>query len=88
MKKTLRNTYLLICTAIMLTLPCYAYLDPSVATYAIQVIAGAAIAIGAVAGIYWRKAKKKLNDKLGIDENANKEVESDDIQVISEDEKK
>ena len=55
------------------------YLDPSVMTYAIQAIAGVVIAIGAVAGIYWRKAKKKVSDKLGIDENKNKEVEGDDI---------
>lgn len=57
------------------------YIDPSVMTYAIQAIAGVVIAIGAVAGIYWRKAKKKVNEKLGIDENKNKEVESDDIIV-------
>ena len=55
------------------------YIDPSVMTYAIQAIAGVVIAIGAVAGIYWRKAKKKIDSKLGIDENKNKEVESDDI---------
>lgn len=54
-----------------------AYLDPSVMTYAIQAIAGIVVAVGAAAGIYWRRAKKKLNDKLGIDENANKEVEDD-----------
>ena len=56
-----------------------AYIDPSVMTYMIQAVAGIAIAIGAAVGIYWRKAKRKLNDKLGIDENKNKEVESDDI---------
>ena len=56
-----------------------AYIDPSVMTYAIQAGAGIVIAIGAVVGIYFRKAKKKINDKLGIDENKNKEVESDDI---------
>lgn len=39
------------------------------------------IAVGAAVGIYWRKAKKKVNEKLGIDENRNKEVESDDIVV-------
>ena len=43
-----------------------------------------AIAVGAVVGIYWRKAKKKVNEKLGIDENRNKEVESDDIIVEAE----
>lgn len=56
-----------------------AYIDPSVMTYAIQAIAGIVIAIGAVAGIYWRKARKKINNSLGIDENKNKEVETDEI---------
>lgn len=61
-----------------------AYIDPSVITYVIQAVAGIAIAVGAAVGIYFRKAKKKLNDKLGIDENRNKEVESDDIVVDEE----
>ena len=61
-----------------------AYIDPSVMTYAIQAVAGVAIAIGAVAAVFWRKAKKKVSDKLGIDENANKEVE-DDIQLTDGD---
>ena len=52
-------------------------------SYAIQAIAGVIIAVGAFLGIYLRKAKKKLNNKLGIDENRNKEVETDDI-VINE----
>lgn len=56
-----------------------AYIDPSVTTYVIQAIAGIVVATGAVAGIYWRKAKKKINEKLGVDENRNKEVESDEI---------
>ena len=64
------------------------YLDPSVMTYAIQAIAGVVIAIGAVAGIYWRKAKKKVSDKLGIDENKNKEVEGNDIIINTKSEDK
>ena len=56
-----------------------AYIDPSVVTYIIQAVAGIAIAIGAAVGIYWRKAKRKINEKLGVDENKNKEIESDDI---------
>ncbi len=56
------------------------YLDPSVMTYAIQVVAGVVVAAGAIIGIYWRKAKKKVQNKLGIDENAKKEVESDVIE--------
>ena len=60
------------------------YLDPSVMTYAIQVVAGVVVAAGAVIGIYWRKAKKKVEDKLGIDENAKKEVEADVVEVNAE----
>lgn len=65
--------------AVLFSVNASAYIDPSVMTYAIQAGAGIVIAIGAVVGIYFRKAKKKINDKLGIDENRNKEVESDDI---------
>ena len=63
-----------------------AYIDPSVMTYIIQAVAGIIIAVGAVVGIYWRKARKKVNDTLGIDENRNKEVESDELIVNAEDE--
>ena len=62
----------------------YAYVDPSVMSYTIQAVAGVIIAAGAAAGIIWRKAKKKVNNKLGIDENKNKEVETDDIIVNTE----
>lgn len=58
-----------------------AYIDPSAMTYLIQIIAGVAIAIGAAITIFYRKAKKKVTKKLGIDENRNKEVESDEIIV-------
>ena len=57
------------------------YIDPSVMTYTIQAVAGIVIAIGAFITVYFRKAKKKINNKLGIDENARKEVESDEIIV-------
>ena len=61
-----------------------AYIDPSVMTYLIQAVAGVVIAVGAVIGIYWRRAKKKVNTALCIDENRNKEVESDDIVVAQQ----
>ncbi|MBR1470715.1 MAG: hypothetical protein IJ600_03630 [Lachnospiraceae bacterium] len=57
----------------------YAYIDPSVMTYVIQAVAGIVIALGAVFGIYFRKMKKALFRFLRIDENRNKEVESDDV---------
>ena len=59
----------------------FSYIDPSVMTYAIQAGAGIIIAVGAFIGLYFRKAKKKVNKKLGINENKNKEVESDEIEV-------
>ena len=70
-----------ICAMLAMTVNVQAYIDPSVATYLVQAIAGIVIAVGAVVGVYFRKTKKKINDKLGIDENRNKEVESDDIVV-------
>ena len=60
--------------------PVTLYIDPSVVTYLIQAVSGVVIAVGAAVGIYFRKAKKKVNDKLGIDENKNKEVETDEIE--------
>lgn len=79
-KKVTKFLALTSCLMVMFSVTASAYLDPSVMTYAIQAIAGIVIAVGAAAGIYWRKAKKKLNDKLGIDENAKKEVEEDIVE--------
>ena len=53
------------------------YIDPSVTTYVIQAVAAVVIACGAVVSVLWRKAKKKVNKALNIDENRNKEVEGD-----------
>ena len=79
--KVLGISYFAINFYMLFTINAQAYIDPSVMTYAIQAVAGIAIAIGAFVGIYLRKDKKKISDKLGIDENRNKEVESDDIEV-------
>lgn len=58
-----------------------AYIDPSVMTYLIQAVAAVVVTVGAAIGILWAQAKKKINDKLGIDENSKKEIEDDDIVV-------
>ena len=86
MKKTLKTTGMLIAAVytsfsamLLFGETGEAYVDPSVVTYIIQAVAGVVIAAGAVFGVYWRKTRKKINDKLGIDENRNKEVESDDF---------
>ena len=83
MVKRVKTIFLAIGTAVVCMLAfglnARAYLDPSVTTYMIQAIAGIVIAVGAVVGIYFRRAKKKVSEKLGIDENRNKEVETDEI---------
>lgn len=88
MKKFIRGVFftLLLALSAMLAfgVNAAAYVDPSVMTYLIQVVAGVVIAIGAVVGIYFRRAKKKISEKLNIDENRNKEVESDDIDADPE----
>ena len=63
----------------------HAYIDPSVSSYLIQAVAGIVVAVGAFFAIYWRRAKKKVQDKLGIDENARKEKE-EDVQIFGDDE--
>lgn len=78
--KFLKGLLLSICLMFMFSTTAFAYLDPSVMTYTIQVVAGVAVAVGAVVGIYWRKTKKKLKDKMGIDEESKKEVEADVIE--------
>lgn len=83
-KKILVVAALAVCSMMAFGLNASAYIDPSVMTYLIQVIAGIVIAVGAIAGVYFRKAKKKVSEKLGIDENKNKEVESDEIIVDEE----
>lgn len=59
------------------------YIDPSVMTYAIQAIAGVVIAVGAVVALFVRKAKKKVSEKLNLEEKSIKETE-DDVQFIDD----
>lgn len=80
----LLTVYLLVFTMPM----AHAYIDPSATTYLIQAIAGIAVAVGSVAVIFWRRAKKKIKDKVGIDLDKNKETEEDVTAVASADEEK
>lgn len=59
----------------------YAYVDPSVMTYTIQAVAGVAVALGAVAGVAFRRTRRALFKLLKIDENANKIVEQDLMRI-------
>ena len=56
MKKALKYLYFALCFAIILALPCNAYIDPSVLTFGVQIVAAVAVAVGATVGILWRKA--------------------------------
>ena len=60
------------------------YVDPSVVTYGIQAIAGVVIAVGAVAAILWRKAKKKVTKALKREENTKKE-QDEEIKLVDDD---
>lgn len=53
----------------------YAYVDPSVVTYAIQACAGVAVAVSAALGVVLRRTRRVLMKAFGIDENAYKVVE-------------
>lgn len=84
-KKLATMSFFAISFAILFSTNASAYIDPSVMTYAIQAVAGIVIAVGAVVGIYFRNAKRKISKKLGIDENKNKEIETDEIIVKKKD---
>ena len=75
--KNLRTLFYILCMGVILTVPAFAYVDPSVTTFAFQAIAAVVVAAGAVIGVVWRKAKKKAAQVLNIDENAGKIVEED-----------
>ena len=92
MKKALKRSGIILLLAAYLmifTMPAaHAYIDPSATTYTIQAIAGIVIAVGSVGIIFWRRAKKKLKDKVGIDFDKNKETEEEVVAVKTDDEQK
>ena len=66
----------------------FAYIDPSVTTYAIQAIAGVAVAAGAFFATYGRRMRKKWMKTLDIDGNESKiqetplEIGREDLQEL------
>ena len=90
MKKPLKKSGVILLLAVYLmifTMPAaHAYIDPSATTYLIQAIAGIVIAVGSVGIIMWRRTKKKLKDKVGIDFDKNKETEEAVVAVKTESE--
>lgn len=59
----------------MMMEPNVLYVDPSVLTYAITAIASVVVSIGAVIVIMGRKAKKKVAEKLNLEDRSIKETE-------------
>ena len=52
-----------------------AYIDPSVTSYVLQAVV--AVAAGAFFAVYWRRAKKRLQEKLNLQDHGKKEQEAD-----------
>ena len=77
MKKKLTFLFYFVCLACILTIPASAYVDPSVTTFAYTAIVFVVVAAGATIGAFVRKAKKKAQEVLHIDENAGKTVEEE-----------
>lgn len=57
--------------------PAFAYIDPSVMTYTIQALAGAAVALSAVFGVAWRRGRRVLARLLDIDPDGRRQREGD-----------
>lgn len=53
------------------------YIDAASMTMIFSAVAGVVVTIGAVVAVYFRRAKHAVSEKLGIDENRNKEVEGE-----------
>lgn len=84
--KIMLAVYLAVCSAVMfMASASAAYIDPSSVSYGLMAASAIVIAGASVFVVWWRKAKRKVADKLGIDENANKEVEEDIEITLDED---
>ena len=53
-----------------------AYIDAATMSMVFAAVAGAAVTIGAVIAVYFRRVKHKVSKTFGIDENHNKEIEA------------
>ena len=78
-KRIFRYAYFFTAFLFLFTINVTAYIDPSVMTYAIQALAGIAIALGTFFGLYWRKIRKPVLRFFNLDETAGKEEESDEL---------
>lgn len=82
--KVLKYMYFAICFLFLMATPAYAYVDPGVVTTAVQMLAGIAVVVGTVAGLFWRRAKKALLHKLG-QEGTGKKTREPDVEFYDDD---
>ena len=94
MKRFSAFLYFCVCIMIAGLRTARAYIDPSSMTYIIQIIAGAAIAIGAGIGFYWKRiarwirSKKEQSSDASILNNSENEPEDEvyDPTIVEKDE--
>lgn len=73
-----RLIYFDVCFFFLFTKTVHAYIDPSVMTYAIQAIAGIAIALGTFVNFYWRRIRKKVGWN-GFSFRKTEQIETDEL---------
>ncbi len=54
-----------------------AYIDAATMTMVFSAGAAVVVSVGTALAVYFRRAKKSISDKLGIDEDQKKEQEAD-----------
>lgn len=72
MRKFLTFSYLFICISVILTIPAYAYIDPSAVTYTAQAIAAVVVALGALITVFRHKIATLFKKNKG--ESAKREI--------------
>ncbi len=70
MKKAIAFVYFFVCATLLFSRSAFAYIDPSSMTYLIQIVAGAAIALGAGVGFYWKRIRRFFRNKRKAREEA------------------
>ena len=76
MKSLIVFLYFFVCILLAGMRSAHAYIDPSSMTYIIQIIAGAAIAIGAGVGFYWKRIARWFRSRHRRDHDAGNPNES------------
>lgn len=60
----------------LLSITCFAYIDPASTSYIIQIIAGLCIAGGTAVGIFWSKLRRLFKKNKNSEQNDNRPSEN------------